>query len=102
MPRYIEVDKLLEHECEADKMGALLVVGKGYILDAPGADVVPVVHGKWVHGKKEKLYYTCEMEGYWEIPVYCSECKYDLEKYGGEESNYCPNCGAKMKGAEHE
>lgn len=33
--RPIDADELLSHQVEADKMGKLLVVGKGHILDAP-------------------------------------------------------------------
>ena len=45
MPRYVDADALLKHEIEADRMGAMLVVGKGYILSAPEIDVAPVVRG---------------------------------------------------------
>jgi len=37
---------LLSHECEADRMGAMLVVGKGWILEAPTVDAVEVVRCK--------------------------------------------------------
>ena len=33
--RLIDADALLEHQVEADSMGAMLVVGKGFIMDAP-------------------------------------------------------------------
>jgi hypothetical protein len=33
--RLIDADALLKHEIEADRMGAALVVGKGYIFSAP-------------------------------------------------------------------
>ena len=42
--RLIDANALLTHECEADKMGAMLVVGKGYILDAPTVPAEVVVH----------------------------------------------------------
>lgn len=42
--RLIDANALLMHECEADKMGAMLVVGKGYILDAPTVPAEAVVH----------------------------------------------------------
>lgn len=61
----------------------------------PAADVAPVVHGQWVHSRYENC---SERLGL----VKCSQC--DLEAYaiahyvrGG---NYCPNCGARMDGAE--
>jgi hypothetical protein len=44
--RLIDADALLKHEVEADRMGAMLVVGKGYILNAPEVDAVPVVRCK--------------------------------------------------------
>ena len=48
------------------------------------ADVVPVVHGRWVE---------------YQIPpiICCSNCDWAT---GIEEKNfqYCPNCGAKMDG----
>ena len=54
------------------------------ILDAPAADVAPVVHGKWgdngIAGS---------------ILVKCSVCGYDC---GANSFSYCPNCGAKMDG----
>ena len=43
------------------------------------ADVVPVRHGKWLHRKNGV--------------AYCSECEVDTVE---DETNYCPNCGAKM------
>jgi hypothetical protein len=46
MPRYIDADALLKHEIEADRMGAMLVVGKGYILSAPEVNAVTVVRCK--------------------------------------------------------
>ena len=33
--RLIDADALLEHQVEADRMGAMLVVGKGFIMEAP-------------------------------------------------------------------
>ena len=56
------------------------------IEDAPAADVVPVVHGRWVE---------------YQIPpiICCSNCDWAT---GIEEKNFqhCPNCGAKMDGGD--
>ena len=49
------------------------------ILKIPVADVAPVRHGKWLHRKNGV--------------AYCSECEVDTVE---DETNYCPNCGAKM------
>ena len=55
------------------------------------ADVVEVVHGEWF------LLDECSNEG-----VYCSVCtkKVYRTEYANQKlkSNYCPNCGADMRG----
>ena len=53
------------------------------IDNAPSADVAPVRHGRWVASHDE----LCA----------CSICKYPL-CVGWNQTNYCPNCGAKMDG----
>lgn len=64
----------------------------------PAADVVPVVHARWIHSRYEDCSEQFEL-------VKCSQCNheaYAMDFYvrGG---NYCPNCGAKMDGgADHE
>ena len=54
------------------------------ILDAPAADVAPVVHGRWIWNEEGEID--------WEQFYRCSNCG-DKEYW---ESNFCPNCGAKM------
>ena len=59
--RLIDANALLMHECEADKMGAMLVVGKGYILDAPTVPAEIVCRCKdCVHSQYDAL-----LGGYW-------------------------------------
>lgn len=50
------------------------------------SDVKPVVHGHWTTER------TWKHDGEW----YCSVCDYEPIVF--VESNYCPNCGAKMDG----
>lgn len=54
------------------------------IEDIPAADVVPVVHGRWIKDGDEG-------------PVYCSECgeEHEWEDY---RASYCDCCGARMDG----
>ena len=52
------------------------------IINAPAADVAPVLHGKWVFGGD-----GC---------VICSNC--NEEESNDNHRKYCPNCGAKMYG----
>ena len=51
----------------------------------PAEDVEPVKHGEWIYD------HWCEFK--------CSECGQfsDSKPYKGKE-NYCPNCGADMRG----
>jgi rubrerythrin len=60
------------------------------------ADVVPVVHGKYV-GEYDGYadgYPVCDM---W----YCSVCGCHFEDWDEKPTyNYCPQCGAKMDGEE--
>lgn len=54
----------------------------------PAADVEPVRHGRWIN---ENFYTHCSACG--KMAIY--------DKYGQEvESDYCPNCGAKMSGGD--
>ena len=62
--------------------------------DAPAVDAEPVRHGRW----------TIRIDEYDFEFMVCSEC--GSEFYDGENDtvdtlhNYCPNCGAKMRGAD--
>lgn len=83
MAEYINRKALLKKAWDADtRIGYVQVVDVGDILDMPVADVVPVVHGRWVE---------------YQIPpiVCCSNCDWVTDV---KEKNfqYCPNCGAKM------
>lgn len=78
----------------------------GEVIDAPAADVAPVVHGRWT------AQCVVELDGGWTLedvpyneyqhsnPI-CSVCRKTALLDGGEDyvtSPYCPNCGAKMDG----
>ena len=78
--RLIDADALLQYQTEADKMGAMLVVGKGFIMDAPtitpqpdpDTGLVPcgcggkskVAHEEQKEADKESAYrfYYCDTE----------------------------------------
>lgn len=63
------------------------------MVDAPAADVVEVVHGKW----NEDEHPFCNV---------CMECGLVIDrtctKLNSGKLNYCPNCGAKMDGERKE
>lgn len=79
---------------------------RGEVIDAPSADVAPVVHGRWT------AQCVVELDGGWTLedvpyneyqhsnPI-CSVCRKTALLDGGEDyvtSPYCPNCGARMDG----
>lgn len=60
---------------------------RGEVIDAPTADVAPVVHGRWAHlGGDEWCCSACGFvittDGSWDKPT----------------KKYCEDCGAKMDG----
>ena len=63
--------------CKADYLREI-------IESVPAADVVPVVHGKWMP-------FHSEAAG--DIQ-YCSACEIGFDA----KTDYCPHCGAKMDG----
>lgn len=75
------------------------------ILDAPAADVAPVVHGRWIFGKD--LPYSWGQIPKNKYHLYCSECleqafnrSEDNDPDFDVDTSYCPNCGAKMDGGD--
>ena len=118
MAEYIKREAAL-HEIERREV---LMVGdkrisvdamKSFIKNRPAADVVPVVHGRWIlEAHDERVNYR------WNVTAECSECcdeqkeiwagffpnvppciARDVALISAESvklSNYCPNCGAKM------
>lgn len=76
--RLIDADALRKHAVEADRMGAMLVVGLGYILDAPTIES-KASEGRW--------------KGAGMGDYRCSLCD---ETVNGKYK-FCSNCGAKNK-----
>ena len=71
------------------------------ILNAPAADVAPVLHGRWIFGKD--LPYSWGQIPKNKYHLYCSECleqafnrSEDNDPDFDVDTSYCPNCGAKM------
>lgn len=61
----------------------------------PSADVAPVVHGEWTHRRWTT---ECDWGCINHRSVICSVC--GTEFVDKESTNYCPECGAKMKEGE--
>ena len=80
MAEYIEREALRDALYDAD---AITMSGVKILNQFPGADVAPVRHGRWIASHDE----FCA----------CSICKYPVYLMW-DQTNYCPNCGAKMDG----
>ena len=90
MAEYIEREDLLElyriDDPVLNENGHVpLPVIRQNIMDIPAADVAPVRHGRWVCVDTDTEQFFL-----------CNKCK--KKEYW--ESNYCPNCGCRMDGAE--
>lgn len=69
--------------------------GRNTIADAPTVDARPVVHGRWEKEDQSGI----SIDGY----MVCSACnvmipKPDYNRYCLHRLNFCPNCGADMRG----
>ena len=80
MSEYIERKALRDTLYDAD---AITMSGVKILNQFPGADVAPVRHGRWIASHDE--FCACSIRKY---PVYLM----------WDQTNYCPNCGAKMDG----
>ena len=66
----------------------------------PTVDAVEVVHGRWLKAQVEAGDPFDGNSCYLFDVFQCSEC--DAHFDVSEAMNYCPNCGADMRGTEHE
>lgn len=91
LQKFYEEERETAEDCEEESMyvgsiNALTAMEDG-LSDIPAADVLPVVYGEWVKNEKQdKESISC-----------CSACGYPVSPFWAE-SNFCPNCGARMKG----
>lgn len=66
------------------------------VKNVPDADVVEVVHGKWEREQTKWRCSVCKVEDY-----YAYLWDDDTGDFTKLQDNYCPNCGAKMDGGDH-
>lgn len=73
------------------------------LLSISTADVAPVVHGRWDSVKNPQWpaysHDKCSICGWWNTK---NALCYDGNKKPGHSLNYCPNCGADMRGSNDE
>lgn len=106
MDKYIKaqdlIDRIYPVDPENDGSDGCTVVYKSLTLSSPeieaiveelpAANVAPVVHGRWEESENID-------DGFW----VCSVCKFVSEASSAPNMyKYCPNCGAKMDGGQHE
>lgn len=76
---------------------ATMTDAKREIAEMPAADVVPVVHGKWIIGTGDDEFdVKCPKRGWDDIFEVAGIA---AVKRISEPMHYCPNCGAKMDGS---
>lgn len=71
------------------------------IKDMPAVDAEPVRHGRWVKDKESNTY--CSVCDCYIPAVHCrQDYQDDFSEWDEEidETDYCPNCGAKMDAKE--
>ena len=61
---------------------------------------VEVVHGRWIHDCVEGCNPFVDSLPIWVDVMKCSVCKEYIE--GSHGTNYCPNCGADMRGTRND
>ena len=91
--RLIELDDLIDNiDWDNDLQKWTL---RGEPEDIPTVDAGEVVHGEWV---------CKDLDNFRKVEVKCSECGWiGIENYDSyvdpSDFNYCPNCGADMRGS---
>lgn len=97
--RLIDKEKLLEAineipcgECDGPGLDECYACVLGRVRTAPSVDAVPVVHGEWTTKR------TLQHDG----EYYCSRCGFEAfwswRRDAQSLTNFCPNCGADMRG----
>ena len=98
MRRYIDADKLIELANNTkDK-----TIDANDIARFPTADVRENVKGRWVEVVDRTEMYDKEGVKTWGMLFQCNQCGFVLNAVEGHtgQYNYCPNCGADMRGKE--
>ena len=91
MAEYIEREALIRDLI--DRRNFYPAIVKRAIEEAPTADVKEVERGEWRGELVKRCDWRGKKQSYYQ-PNSCSVC----HEPQAERTNYCPNCGAKMRG----
>lgn len=93
MAEYIRREDVIERLVEAFKLQA--ETAKAIVDAIPAADALERKHGKWILVEDYSTEEIEDGEKYW----VCSLCGCGSDSYDTTyHTNYCPNCGADMRG----
>ena len=97
--RYIDADKILYTDLSEGR-GVCWVTFMDWIKEMPTADVRENVKGRWVEVVDRTEMYDKEGVKTWGMLFQCNQCGFVLNAVEGHtgQYNYCPNCGADMRG----
>ena len=103
MSRYIDADALIGRldYCVKEGMGSTIAFTfKHMVEDAPSIDIEPK-HGEWIGYNADKGDDWLRSDG---EPIFlvCNKCYGTVMNNTSAHWNFCPNCGARMKGADDE
>jgi uncharacterized paraquat-inducible protein A len=92
--RLIDADKLLDLMSDPMFKEGFRETMKIIIKNTPTIDAVPVVRGRWRTWEEQFPDRTTKKKN--NLGVFCSVCQLHADNM----TSYCPNCGARMDGAE--
>lgn len=99
MSRYIDADEILKKKWDVPFNGKYIqVVDVGDIEDMPTADVKEVVRGEWIQMGSRTRCSNYRCSNYRCTNYRCTNCT----KVNDEISDFCPMCGADMRGRDNE
>lgn len=97
--RLIDADELVPDTEYDDDYDAFLSFSYVQIDDAPTIEAEPVRHGRWVECDYKHLEHGM-IETEPKAGLCCSYCRTAFQKKKMTYKQYCPNCGARMDGAD--
>ena len=99
---FVDPDKVIsERPDDVFRYNSGLLSALQVVFDVSSADVVERKYGEWIAGESWSDGYGMG-EQYGRCYV-CSECSHIVQdNYIECSMNFCPNCGARMKGADDE